>query len=155
MLCVDWFLVEGIPDYIILVLGTNDLVSCHDTSAEALATQVVNLGKRFLEKGVPRVSIVEVLPRYGDKAFYRLPWMCTSDAQDWFFYQMLGFNSKVTWHVKSSPGLSYLRLKGLHTFVSQYLEDGLHLSLEGRQRFVKVLHKSAVVELKKSRPWRR
>ncbi len=152
---VDWFLLDGTPDLVILILGTNDLVSDHATSAVDLATRLVEVGKRFLRKGVPWVAIVEVLPRYGIQAFGRVPWMATDIAQDWFFARMVEFNARLKQLAKCEPGIAYLRLKGLHTYVKQFLEDGLHLSLEGRKRFVKALRKGAVVELKKAKPWRR
>ena len=150
---VDWFLLNGIPDLLILVLGSNDIVSEHWTTGEDLANKTVRLARRFLEKGVPRVAITEVLPRYGPRALSRLPWMSTERAQEWFYHRMLGYNTKIKWHAKHTAGIAFLRLQGLHTFVSDYLEDGLHLSAEGRQLFVKALRKSCVVELKRGRPW--
>ncbi|MCP4260860.1 MAG: hypothetical protein GY774_25625, partial [Planctomycetes bacterium] len=59
----------GSPDLMVLMLGTNDLKSFYfDKAPEVIGKQLMDLAKAFGDRGISRILIMEVLPRFGKHA---------------------------------------------------------------------------------------
>ncbi len=145
-----------LPQVVVLILGTNDICSEFKKCPWELADALVKLAQKLLNCGVKQVLMVEVLPRYGRKSFRRScpfaanPNCCAvGDMERVFFERMKAFNARVQDVCRTTPGMSFVKLKGLHLDVKAHLEDGLHLSITGRAKLRKAIRKDAIVALQR------
>ena len=144
----------SLPHVVVIVLGTNDVCSLYKLPPWELADKLIKLATKFRNCGVQEVMLVECLPRFGRKSFRRScpfagnPAVCAvSDMERVFAQRMEGFNNRLQEQCKATPGITLVRLKGLHLEVRAQLEDGLHLSATGREKLRKAIRKEVIVAL--------
>lgn len=138
------------PDIVILVIGTNDLYQPHQ-SPLSVASAIRDLVDTILYvDGISQVIVLQTLHRHLPTCQTRYP----VDPQ-WFNTRVDEMNRLLIQWLNSSPnGRTYLwRLKGFWSpdcILSNFAEDGCHLSSRGLLRFFNNIRAAVVAALNQS-----
>ncbi len=135
----DWVINNyEIPDVVVILLGSNDL--CERLRPVDYSCQIVAIAQEFRSQGTKHVLFPEVLPRYGLNAFRPCPQFLSrfaivsaKQAERIYMARVLLYNRYVRLACVVN-GFQFVKLRGLHHALRGQLEDGIHLSVQGRRK---------------------
>ena len=154
----DW--ING-ASTVVLIIGSNDLCSHVELAPEKIADSVLMLALNLRSIGIPRISIVEVLPRFGTQAFpkgHEAVWgvgVKVEDAEQHFEFRRSRFNLHIKQWVKAFPqeGVEFIYLRGLHQGLRSMMSDDLHLNGTGYTKFKAVIRKQVICDCHRALGW--
>ncbi len=137
----------GKVDVMFLFLGSNDLISYFEESAETIAEWLYYLGVKLRRMGVKQVCFIECLQRKGEAGLWRLKYCFNTwnQAEEVYNKRVLVFNSRLKSLCKGDKRMNFEPLSGFRENLEGRLIDGIHLDHRSRDKLREELRRALLV----------
>ncbi len=161
---MSWLLTQhGVPDIVVLIIGASDVAFYPQKSPRQLAQELFDISVQFIQFGVQRVIVPEVLPRFGPPCYGRRKqfiWKFTIalnfQAEWMLLMRMKDFNSHFVEKTTTYTSICPVRVADLFPPQRGGLLQGLRLTSLARARVCQVIREAMVLDFhrKKGRRFR-